>query len=127
MCYKIVSISAVSEWLLTIFWLAFILSIAHDIWFLVDVREAFFQFQNYKPVQEGDRSHGDRSDGDRNDGDGEKKPRNLRHRGNTFSKVLSDDQFDSLSRASTLDGGRLGKVLSNVDPSMPPTVPTTFV
>ena len=52
--YKIVSISAVSEWILSLFWLTFILSIAHDIWFLIDVREIFFQHQGYKSVQGGE-------------------------------------------------------------------------
>lgn len=53
-CFKIVSISAVAEWFLSLVWLAFILSIAHDIWYLIDVRETFFQHQGYKSVNRGD-------------------------------------------------------------------------
>jgi hypothetical protein len=53
-CFKIVSISAVAEWFLSLVWLAFILSIAHDIWYLTDVRETFFQHQGYKSVNRDD-------------------------------------------------------------------------
>jgi hypothetical protein len=55
-CFKIVSISAVAEWFLSLVWLVFILSVAHDIWYLTDVRETFFQHQGYNSVN--------RSDGD---------------------------------------------------------------
>jgi len=47
-CHELVSLSEVSEWVLSLFWMAFILSIAHDLYYIFDTRDAFASYHGYE-------------------------------------------------------------------------------
>jgi hypothetical protein len=51
-CFKLVTLSAMNEWILSVLWMGFLITLAVDLYYIIDVREEFIVRQNN--VQDGE-------------------------------------------------------------------------